>query len=58
MLAGLPQAPSTYDPLDHFAIARQRQLHVLNQLAVNHYLTKAQATTAYREPLPLTTRVR
>jgi penicillin-binding protein 1A len=55
MLAGLPQAPSTYDPLNHLAIARQRQLHVLDQLAVNHYLTKAQVNAAYRERLPLTT---
>jgi penicillin-binding protein 1A len=54
MLAGLPQAPSTYDPLEHLAVAKQRQLHVLDQLAVNHYLTRAQANADYREPLPLT----
>jgi penicillin-binding protein 1A len=53
MLAGLPQAPSTYDPVEHYAVAKQRQLHVLDQLAVNDYLTKAQATAAYRQRLPL-----
>jgi membrane peptidoglycan carboxypeptidase len=53
MLAGLPQAPSTYDPLEHYALAKQRQRHVLDQLAVNHYLTKTQASAAYRQPLPL-----
>jgi membrane peptidoglycan carboxypeptidase len=53
MLAGLPQAPSTYDPLEHYAVAKQRQRHVLDQLAVNHYLTKAQASAAYRQRLPL-----
>jgi len=55
MLAGLPQAPSTYDPLEHLAVAKQRQLHVLDRLVVNHYLTQAQANAAYRERLPLTT---
>lgn len=55
LLAGLPQAPSTYDPLEHLAVAKQRQLHVLDRLVANHYLTKAQADAAYRERLPLTT---
>lgn len=53
MLAGLPQAPSAYDPLTHFALARLRQRHVLDQLVVNHYLTAAQARAAFRQPLPL-----
>jgi penicillin-binding protein 1A len=53
MLAGLPQAPSAYDPLRHFALAKQRQLHVLTQLVANHDLTREQAQAAYREPLKL-----
>lgn len=53
MLAGLPQAPSAYDPLRHYALARQRQRHVLDQLVVNHFLTAAQADAAYRQPLGL-----
>jgi membrane peptidoglycan carboxypeptidase len=53
LLAGLPQAPSAYDPLKHLALARLRQRHVLNQLVVNHYLTAAQARAAFRAPLPL-----
>ena len=36
MLAGIPAAPSTYDPLVHYALAKQRQRHVLDQLVVNH----------------------
>jgi penicillin-binding protein 1A len=43
MLAGLPQAPSELDPLEHYALAKLRQRHVLNQLVVNHYLTRAEA---------------
>ncbi len=53
LLAGLPQAPSAYDPLTHLALARLRQRHVLDQLVVNHYLTAAQANAAFRAPLPL-----
>ena len=53
MLAGLPQAPSAYDPLRHPALARQRQRHVLDQLVDNHDLTRAQADAALRAPLRL-----
>jgi membrane carboxypeptidase/penicillin-binding protein len=53
MLAGLPAAPSAYDPLTHFALAKQRQRHVLDQLVVNHYLSAVQASAAYRQRLPL-----
>lgn len=51
MLAGLPQAPSAYDPTRHFSLAKQRQRHVLDQLVANHYLTAAQAEAAFRERL-------
>jgi penicillin-binding protein 1A len=53
LLAGLPQAPSAYDPLVHYALAKQRQLHVLDQLTDNHAITAAQASAAYRQPLGL-----
>ena len=53
MLAGLPQAPSAYDPIEHFALAKMRQRHVLDQLVVNHFLTRSQADAAFREPLAL-----
>lgn len=53
MLAGLPQAPSAYDPKRHLALARQRQLHVLDQLVDNRYLSQAQANVAWHERLPL-----
>jgi penicillin-binding protein 1A len=53
LLAGLPQAPSAYDPLHHLALARQRQRHVLDQLVVNDYLSAAAADAAFREPLLL-----
>lgn len=53
MLAGLPQAPSAYDPVHHLALARLRQRHVLDQLVVNGRLGAAAAARAFREPLPL-----
>lgn len=53
MLAGLPQAPSAYDPELHFALARRRQRHVLDQLVVNGHLSAPAADRAFREPLPL-----
>jgi membrane carboxypeptidase/penicillin-binding protein len=53
MLAGLPQAPSAYDPLEHLTLAKLRQRHVLTQLVVNHAITEAQADAAFREPLGL-----
>ena len=53
MLAGLPQAPSAYDPVHHFALAKERQRHVLDQLVANHFLTPGEANAAYRAPLSL-----
>lgn len=49
MLAGLPQAPSAYDPLKHFALARERQRHVLARLVATGVLTPTQAAQAYAE---------
>lgn len=53
MLAGLPQAPTAYDPYLHFGLAKERQQHVLAQLVVNHDLGAAQAKAAFRERLHL-----
>lgn len=53
LLAGLLQAPSAYDPLRHFALAKQRQREVLDQLVANHDLTAAQASSVFRQGLAL-----
>jgi membrane peptidoglycan carboxypeptidase len=50
LLAGLPQAPSAYDPVRHPRLARLRQLHVLDQLVDNGDISQAQANAALREP--------
>ncbi len=53
LLAGLPQAPSAYDPKRHLALAKERQRQVLDQLVANHYLSAARARAVYDEPLHL-----
>lgn len=53
MLAGLPQAPSAYDPKRHFRLAKLRQHHVLDQLVDNQFLSSARAEAAFGRPLPL-----
>lgn len=51
MLAGLPQAPSAYDPLDHPALARERLREVLGAMVANGDLTPQRALAAARAPV-------
>lgn len=51
MLAGLPQAPSGYDPLLHPHAALQRRNEVLANMVKYGYITQARATTAEQAPL-------
>jgi membrane peptidoglycan carboxypeptidase len=53
MLAGLVQAPSAYDPIDHLSTGRLRQRHVLNRLVATKVLSRAQADAAFAVPLGL-----
>jgi penicillin-binding protein 1A len=53
MLGGLLQAPSDYDPLAHYAAARARERHVLQQLVVNRHLSPRQAAATFNAGLPL-----
>jgi penicillin-binding protein 1A len=52
LLAGLPQAPSAYDPLVHPEAGRDRQIDVLRAVR-NGYLTEEEATAALAQPLHL-----
>lgn len=55
MLAGLPQAPSFYDPRHNFEVAKVRQLYVLDQMLRNGFIDRAEHDAAFAEPLlPLT----
>ncbi|MBV9028587.1 MAG: penicillin-binding protein, partial [Candidatus Eremiobacteraeota bacterium] len=53
MLAGVVAAPSDYSPFANFALARERQRHVLDRMADSGYITRSQADTAYAEPVGL-----
>jgi membrane peptidoglycan carboxypeptidase len=60
MLAGLPQAPSAYDPDTHFALAKKRQREVLDQLVVTITSPNPKPRPPYREapaPAPLNNRI-
>ncbi len=51
MLAGLPKAPSAYNPVVNPTRARQRQQHIIERMFVNGYLTEEQADAAEEEEL-------
>ncbi len=51
MLAGLPQAPSIYDPTQNFELAKIRQRYVLDRMAQLDMITEREADQAYEEPL-------
>ncbi len=51
MLAGLPQAPSQYNPFLYPAAARARRNEVLSKMAELHYISRAAASAAEHAPL-------
>jgi penicillin-binding protein 1A len=51
LLAGLPQAPSQYNPLTDASAARYRRNVVLAKMAELHYISAAQAARAEASPL-------
>lgn len=53
MLAGLPKAPSSYNPISNPKRARSRQLHIIERMEENGYITAQQAAQAKAEPLRL-----
>ena len=53
LLAGLPQAPSEYNPFRHPAAARERRNIVLAKMAELHYISPAQAAAAQAAPLEI-----
>ena len=53
LLAGLPQAPSRYSPFKQYDLARERQYHVLKQMAGLGHISPAIMQAAFAEPLRL-----
>ncbi|MEO6322240.1 MAG: penicillin-binding protein 1A [Polaromonas sp.] len=55
MLAGLPKAPSAYNPIVNPTRARTRQLYIIERMEQNGFITAAQAKTAKAEQLYIKT---
>jgi penicillin-binding protein 1A len=53
LLAGLPQAPTVYDPMENAALARHRRNEVLNALLASKEISPARYRIASRSPLGL-----
>src|SRR5438270_6510202 len=53
LLAGLPQAPSYYDPYTNLQAARERQSYVLDQMVKTGAITPEQRDAAANAPLKL-----
>lgn len=53
MLAGLPKAPSAYNPINNPKRARSRQLYIIERMLDNGFITSAQANAAKLEPLQI-----
>src|ERR1019366_3312922 len=53
LLAGLPQAPSQYNPFSNPAAARERRNEVLSKMAELHYITPQRAAVTEHAPLEL-----
>ncbi|HEY4068423.1 MAG TPA: penicillin-binding protein 1A [Burkholderiaceae bacterium] len=51
MLAGLPQAPSAYNPINNPERAKSGQLRILDRMVDNDFITAAQRDAARNEPL-------
>jgi penicillin-binding protein 1A len=51
MLAGLPKAPSAYNPISNPKRARSRQLYIIERMAENGFITPEEAQTAKAQEL-------
>lgn len=53
MLAGLPKAPSAYNPIRNPKRARTRQLHIIDRMLENGFITAEQAAAAKQTELTI-----
>lgn len=53
LLAGLPKAPSSYDPYTSYQRARQRQTYVLSRMVEDGHITEEEKNHVLQTPLPL-----
>ena len=57
MLAGLPKAPSAYNPIANPRRAKARQQHIIDRMVENGYITPEQAETSRQQSLRYRTAV-
>jgi penicillin-binding protein 1A len=55
MLAGLPKAPSAYNPISNPKRARVRQLYIIERMQENGFITAQEAAAAKQEDLKIRT---
>ncbi len=55
MLAGLPKAPSAYNPISNPKRARSRQLYIIDRMLENGFITADEAETAKKQELKIKT---
>lgn len=55
MLAGLPKAPSTFNPVSNPSRARSRQLYIIERMEENGFITQEQADAAKKQELRVRT---
>lgn len=53
MLAGIPNSPSNYSPINNYEAAKSRQKVVLERMYNNKYISKEEMNEAYNEELNL-----
>lgn len=53
LLAGLPQAPTSYDPRVHYSLSKKRQWQVLESMVADQMISLTTARHVYRAPLIL-----
>lgn len=53
MLAGLPKAPSAYNPISNPERARIRQLHIIDRMLENGFITDKEAESAKKQELKI-----
>jgi len=58
MVAGLPQAPSSYSPYRHYDRAKKRQKYVLGRMVEEGYITQEEADEAFETVLEVQPRQR
>ncbi|MHB1112282.1 MAG: penicillin-binding protein 1A [Acidovorax defluvii] len=53
MLAGLPKAPSAYNPINNPKRARSRQLYIIERMEENGFITAEEAAAAKKEEIKI-----